>query len=840
MRLFELVLVMLSVPGGAVPGGAVPGGGPRRGPRREGGTHDHARAHSIPVSIDSTARRVTLSNGFVMVSFDLEHPAVDEMRGDFAGAGNYGSNTAAARPNTLKRGGIVLERLFMEPEQDIWPIPAASSRCAAAGINVQHLANTKEHATVRISGVTDDCNIANAAINSTWTLDLRAGDRYFTFSIDAEVISTAKDVAAVAVAVYLEDPMTVGIFDEGTVATQGSTFPYFPASSTSLPRVYSLGRSSSLDITAVQSKTTNLSSVLLNSGDGSSWFSSGVQLLLAGEFPTADGTGAAAPGLNQWSNNYQFPSRHQLKMGQSMGLVLEAYPNNKPFPLSTLHAKAVSDADMEGLQAMLMGSYAAAAGCLFTYQSQMNNGSVMSGTALISDEQLHPRRSNYHGLYNFWDPSGYFHIANLLASGDKRLIKDACRILDTVALAQQPSGELPHHFEGTQPVFTAISGAILPATNLFWIKAALRYVAETADMVWLHQRLETIARAAQFLLRMLPADHSEPRLLKTTGALMVDVFRRGNFTTDANALAVDVFNTISQMHLHIDNPEEARLYADTAANISFALNARLWRGDHFATQLNLDGSEKDFVDYDSNLLATAFVPMSDKRLQAVLRRVDNGSCTHAAPGTYISEKLYGHDDVYNCDAAKPEIFCVGDSRVSYGRVAWLDAVSRKRAGDYGTYEDLIVAPIRREVFELVWCHERYTCHGVPVHSPLYYEYPEVLATITRDVRYGLHFGLGSFTIDPFLPPTRNKEGFAWLLGGISVAYNAPLRVCFALPLEWANGLKTTIAGLKAEATYIMYNNTKASGIARTDAEGTLQVVLQTTLGVESCVILKQS
>eukprot|EP01051_Picozoa_sp_SAG22_P001699 SAG22_NODE_70_length_22717_cov_12.413741_2_plen_64_part_00 len=45
-----------------------------------------------------------------------------------------------------------------------------------------------------------------------------------------------------------------------------------------------------------------------------------------------------------------------------------------------------------------MGSYAASVGCLLTYQSQQ----LSPGTALISDEQLHPRRSNYHGLYNFW------------------------------------------------------------------------------------------------------------------------------------------------------------------------------------------------------------------------------------------------------------------------------------------------------------------------------------------------------------------------------------------------------------------------------------------------------
>lgn len=123
-------------------------------------------------------------------------------------------------------------------------------------------------------------------------------------------------------------------------------------------------------------------------------------------------------------------------------------------------------------------------------------------------------------------------------------------------------------------------------------------------------------------------------------------------------------------------------------------------GDHFVTQLNPDGTTRDFVDYDSNLLAAAFVPMSNERRRSILRRIDAGNCTHAAPGTYISEKLYGPKDVYSCDAAKPEIRCVGDSRVSYGRVAWLDAITRKLVGDHDAFERLCIAPIRSEVFKL--------------------------------------------------------------------------------------------------------------------------------------------
>jgi hypothetical protein len=71
----------------------------------------------------------------------------------------------------------------------------------------------------------------------------------------------------------------------------------------------------------------------------------------------------------------------------------------------------------------------------------------------------------------------------------------------------------------------------------------------------------------------------------------------------------------------------------------------------------------------------------------------------------------------------------------------------------------------------------------PVHSPLYYEYPEVLATITRNVRFGLSFGLGTFSLDPFLITAAGESAFAWSIGGVSVDYNVPSRACFALPVE---------------------------------------------------------
>ena len=176
----------------------------------------------------------------------------------------------------------------------------------------------------------------------------------------------------------------------------------------------------------------------------------------------------------------------------------------------------------------------------------------------------------------------------------------ACRL--QVADAQLPTGAMPHHFQDASPVFKAISGANQPATNLFWTKAALRYVAETGDVAWLTRRMPTIERAMAFLLATLGAA-PEPTLIRTEGALFVDVLRRGNYSAETNAFAVHVLGLVADAWEFVGNRSMASDARAAAAAIGEALNTWLWSVDHFVTQRNLDNSTRDFVDYDANLLA---------------------------------------------------------------------------------------------------------------------------------------------------------------------------------------------------------------------------------------------
>ena len=109
------------------------------------------------------------------------------------------------------------------------------------------------------------------------------------------------------------------------------------------------------------------------------------------------------------------------------------------------------------------------------------------------------------------------------------------------------------------------------------------------------------------------------------------------------------------------------------------MNERLWasdgvgRGgnDHYVTQLNPDNTTRDFVDYDSNLIAVAHAVPDASRAARVLARVDRGRCSAAQGGgpQFVSEVYYGKQDTTHGNT--------GDSWCAMGRIAWFDSHARK-------------------------------------------------------------------------------------------------------------------------------------------------------------------
>jgi hypothetical protein len=79
-----------------------------------------------------------------------------------------------------------------------------------------------------------------------------------------------------------------------------------------------------------------------------------------------------------------------------------------------------------------------------------------------------------------------------------------------------------------------------------------------------------------------------------------------------------------------------------------------------------------------------------------------------------------------------------------GRIAYVDALSMKRVGDTETFGTLL-STLQGDLLRNTWMYERWQCEGQPTHNPYYHEYPEVVAMILHDVKYGIDIGLNKVT-----------------------------------------------------------------------------------------------
>ena len=186
--------------------------------------------------------------------------------------------------------------------------------------------------------------------------------------------------------------------------------------------------------------------------------------------------------------------------------------------------------------------------------------------------------------------------------------------------------------------------------NTFWTKTALQYAKATGDIEgFLKGYMPSLRNASSFCFDLID---SKEHMLDAPGSLMIDVFIREHYTSDSNAMMVGFLNEFADAEQAVGNTTGAAALRALSTQVSAAINAKLWDatdGDHYITQLNPDGSTRDFIDYDSNLIAVAHgvtdgVP---GRAEKILARVDQGppgtTCTAAKGGgpQYVSEKVGG-------------------------------------------------------------------------------------------------------------------------------------------------------------------------------------------------------
>ena len=374
---------------------------------------------------------------------------------------------------------------------------------------------------------------------------------------------------------------------------------------------------------------------------------------------------------------------------------------------------------------------------------------------------------------SYFDPDNYISTSALLWSGDPFLQEQVRIVVERSGAFLTEDGQLPHHFNGVEPVYQALSGEIQTGPNVFWILTCLNYAKSSGNFAWLRAYMPTLRLASNFLFDLIDDDVG---MANVPGSLMIDVFLRSNFTADTNAMLVGFLQEFSAAERFVQNSTGAEKLEAIADSIAAAMNEKLWcaesgglcdssldakekkpprstapaaagDGDHFFTQWDgpaSPGSSRDFMDYDANLIACAHGIPSDlpdgaddggARARRILARIDGGQCRSSQ--TFVSERYYGPQDTTGGN--------VGDSWCAMGRIAWFDALSRRRYGDLEGFNSLVLEPLQRLLLGTTWMHERIECGGIEQlnRTAMYFEYPSTVAMLLRTVKYGVQIGYGN-------------------------------------------------------------------------------------------------
>ena len=726
------------------------------------------------VSLRQSAQRLTLANGYIEVGFDTGHPQIDVIQADFTGGGQYGRNIVAWKTDGLARKGIVLERygIQLEGQDGQQGASYASSQAAHPGLAVTVVQNTPDKVIVRIDGIVDYA--PNPLLASSWTISLAAGERFCQLTITVEALRS-ESVASICLSSYFSLPSVYGLFERGVVQCIDSPDYYF-ATSNPLQRFYAIG-GGCIDINAQGQQE----SILLNAAraDPHAFYRSGLQQVLVGSHPTQE----------RWSPG-QWPQAQpiQITAAQQWTASLRLGANNYDFPIADIP----TDTQMlfADLRAFATAIYATSVGSLASYEFP----------GKVSPTLATPERG-YQPLYNFFDPDAWETVCTLLYASDPYLQNEARKIIEVSGEAISADGQIPHHFHENEPRFEAISGATQTGPNIFWISAALQYAKITGDERWLREQMPRIELALKFLLDRYDAG---VRLIEAPGPLWIDVFVREGYTADTNAFAVGLLRDVAGAEQFLGQQELAQQRREMADAISAGMNEHLWARDHYVTQMNRDGSKRDFIDYDANLLAVAFGIATPRQAQSILARIDSGTCTHAR-ATYVSERYYGVENCYNGN--------IGDSSCTMARIGWADGHARAVVGDIDALEQRIIEPLRADLFISTWLTERYNCQGNGIRTPYYHEYPEVLVMLLREVVFGIKLGWGEVVVQPAAP-----TNYHYQVGNVRVDFS-PRAVSLLLP--GSGERQFTIHHLLPNASYrIVVGGVESQ--ARADVKGVLR------------------
>ncbi|MDZ4046471.1 MAG: hypothetical protein U1E32_11945 [Rhodoglobus sp.] len=340
----------------------------------------------------------------------------------------------------------------------------------------------------------------------------------------------------------------------------------------------------------------------------------------------------------------------------------------------------------------------------------------------------------YWTLNTFFDPDTWSVLNCLSFSGDDYLVTEARSVLERVRSFVREDGRVPHHFDGAEPEYVAISGASQPGPNIFYLLAVLDHVAATGDTDYLRSVWSgTLVPCLESVLDTLDPEHD---LLVSGGPLWIDVFRREGHTFDTNAMTVHLLRRMAGAATHLGEASTAARWSAVAGRIANALD-RFWQDDHYATVLPGIGSDLDMVDSDDVLAVLAGVA-DDDRARIIFDRLDDGMHP-GGRGTWVSGVPYPEELCYEGNT--------GDSACAFARIWWAELRSRRDRGDAEGFTRLFEA-VRGDLLAHTWMGERYDSTGAMSRADGYHEYPGVLDILLREGSYGLVVDVGGADIRP--------------------------------------------------------------------------------------------
>eukprot|EP00659_Diplonema_papillatum_P004349 gene4349-6733_t len=570
--------------------------------------------------------------------------------------------------------------------------------CPAVSVTV--LRNDTTMQQIGVQGLADDCT--NPFVTEAWVITIAGNDRFATFTATGQVKAST---SLSGMRVFDLNAQSIYALYETGVVQMKLPIPmelYF-SSYDPLYRYYALGATSQevdrRSATVERNYTTStVISAAQNGTQLSELLSNATNLTnldtWVGSFPGGEPSGAAV----SYSHDFRVA------------------PNNYDFPFLGAPSLTSDDAQEAALDlaALLTGIYASPVGNLCTHQNEVQPGVQVGQIATT----IHTPSCGYSNMYNFFDPDNYLSTAAMLWSGDSFVQEQVRLVVERSGGLLNGAGQLPHHFVGINPDYVAISGATQTGPNLFWALTALNYVKYSGNTSWLTSYMPLLRKGDGFLMSFYDTEY---KMLNVPGSLMIDTFIRTEFTADTNSMIVTYWREMAMAELSLNNQSGYQSFMALAEATTEAVRTHLFKEDHLITQLNRNGTTRDFVDYDANFIACSNGVLNETERVATMARLDGPNDKCPFSHTWVSEVYY---DATNCVGSN-----TGDSATAMGRIAWFDALSRHRQNDLAHFNDVLIGPLRDELLETTWMYERSNCNGTEniQRTPFYFEYPSVVA-----------------------------------------------------------------------------------------------------------------